>query len=230
MESNCGKSGKAKVKGKKRKRTKLVKVMPLYCVVQNHLEEFVRQFKWALSSRQVFEWQKMTRPETLTDIQRARFFYLQHHAFAGKVSGQTFGTATTGPAINLLRIEETFPQPGNVCQVRMWRTCRGWIVPSATTCPTPSTTWTRLTGRRLGTGVDFLFENYERMADFMRRCKGKVMVSINDHPDIRKVFDGFYFERLDIRYTTTNQRQGKAEISGELVIMSWKPQDIGQLF
>lgn len=82
-------------------------LVTLYRVVQNHLEEFVRQFKWALSSRQVFEWQKMTRPETLTDIQRAaRFFYLQHHAFAGKVSGQTFGTATTGPAINLLRIEE----------------------------------------------------------------------------------------------------------------------------
>ena len=39
--------------------------------MQNHLEEFVRQFKWALSSRQVFEWQKMTCPETLTDIQRA---------------------------------------------------------------------------------------------------------------------------------------------------------------
>lgn len=82
-------------------------LVTLYRVVQNHLEEFVRQFKWALSSRQVFEWQKMTRPETLTDIQRAaRFFYLQHHAFAGKVTGQTFGTATTGPAINLLRIEE----------------------------------------------------------------------------------------------------------------------------
>ncbi len=82
-------------------------LVTLYRVVQNHLEEFVRQFKWALSSRQVFEWQKMTRPETLTDIQRAaRFFYLQHHAFAGKVSGQTFETATTAPAINLLRIEE----------------------------------------------------------------------------------------------------------------------------
>ena len=63
-------------------------LVTLYRVVQNHLEEFVRQFKWALSSWQVFEWQKMTRPETLTDIQRAaRFFYLQHHAFAGKVTG-----------------------------------------------------------------------------------------------------------------------------------------------
>jgi hypothetical protein len=43
-------------------------LVTLYRVVQNYLEEFVRQFKWALSSRQVFEWQKMTRPETLTDI------------------------------------------------------------------------------------------------------------------------------------------------------------------
>ncbi|EJL04012.1 D12 class N6 adenine-specific DNA methyltransferase [Pseudomonas fluorescens Q2-87] len=82
-------------------------LVTLYRVAQNHLEEFVRQFKWAHSSRQVFEWQKMSRPETLTYIQRAaRFFYLQHHAFAAKVTGQTFGTATTGPAINLLRIEE----------------------------------------------------------------------------------------------------------------------------
>lgn len=79
----------------------------LYRVVQNHLEEFVRQFKWALTSRQIFKWQQMIKPETLTDIQRAaRFFYLQHHAFGGKVDGQNFGTATTGPAINLLRIEE----------------------------------------------------------------------------------------------------------------------------
>lgn len=33
----------------------------LYRVVQHHLEEFVHQFKWALSSRKVFEWMQMTR-------------------------------------------------------------------------------------------------------------------------------------------------------------------------
>ena len=56
------------------------------------------------------------------------------------------------------------------------------------------------------------------------------MVSINDHPDIRRVFEGFHFETLDIRYTTTNQRQGKAEVSGELVIMNWTPESLGGLF
>lgn len=78
--------------------------------------------------------------------------------------------------------------------------------------------------------MDFLFEEYERMADFMRRCKGKVMVSINDHPDIRRVFEGFHMERLDIRYSNTNQRQGSAEVTGELVIMNWEPAALGGLF
>ncbi|WP_018609757.1 DNA adenine methylase, partial [Uliginosibacterium gangwonense] len=79
----------------------------LYRVVQHHMEEFVRQFKWAITSRQVFKWMQNQSTESLTDIQRAaRFYYLQQHAFGGKVQGQSFGTATTGPAINLCRIEE----------------------------------------------------------------------------------------------------------------------------
>ena len=32
----------------------------LYRVVKHHLEEFVRQFKWALSSRQTFKWLQAT--------------------------------------------------------------------------------------------------------------------------------------------------------------------------
>jgi DNA adenine methylase len=81
-----------------------------------------------------------------------------------------------------------------------------------------------------GYGVDFPFENYERMADFMRRCKGKVMVSINDHPDIRRVFEGFYMEILDIHYSSNNQRHGKTSKSEELIILNWTPSSLGQLF
>ncbi|MCF5803493.1 DNA adenine methylase [Pseudomonas tremae] len=206
-------------------------LVTLYRVVQNHLEEFVRQFKWALSSRQVFEWQKMTRPETLTDIQRAaRFFYLQHHAFAGKVSGQTFGTATTGPAINLLRIEENLSAAwqrlsGTYVENLPWLDCAERYDRPHTFHYMDPPYW-----QTAGYGVDFSFENYERMADFMRRCKGKVMVSINDHPDIRRVFEGFHFGTVDIRYSTANQRKVKADVSGELVIMNWEPAELGGLF
>jgi DNA adenine methylase len=76
----------------------------LYRVVQNHLEEFIRQFKRALSSRQVFKWMQDANVDG-TDIQRA-LHYLQQQAFGGKIDGQTWGTATTQPAVNLLRIEE----------------------------------------------------------------------------------------------------------------------------
>jgi hypothetical protein len=36
---------------------------------------------------------------------------------------------------------------------------------------------------------------------WMHRSKGKVMVRINDHLDIPRVFAGFHFETLDIRYS-----------------------------
>lgn len=86
---------------------------------------------WTFPFRQIFKWQKMTRPETQNDIQRAaRSFYLQQHAFGGKVSGQTFGTATTTPAINLLRIEENLSAAwqrlsGSYLENLPWLECAG---------------------------------------------------------------------------------------------------------
>lgn len=206
-------------------------IVSLYRVVQNHLEEFVRQFKWALSSRQIFEWQKATRAETLTDIQRAaRFYYLQHHAFAGKVSGQSFGTGTTQPSINLMRIEESLSAAwqrlaGTYVEHLPWLACAEKYDRAHTFHYMDPPYW-----QTAGYGLEFGFEQYEQMAEFMRRCKGRVMVSINDHPDIRRVFEGFHFEQLDIRYSTTNKREGSAEVTGELVIMNWEPAALGGLF
>ena len=78
--------------------------------------------------------------------------------------------------------------------------------------------------------MDFPFEQYLAIADFMRRCKGKVMVSINDHADIRAAFEGHHIERTDIRYSCNNQRTGAAEATGELIIMNWEPDALGGLF
>ncbi|EGH25050.1 prophage PSPPH06, putative adenine modification methytransferase, partial [Pseudomonas amygdali pv. mori str. 301020] len=45
-----------------------------------------------------------------------------------------------------------------------------------------------------------------------------------------QVFDGFHFEAVDIRYSTANQRKGRVDVSGELVIMNWEPNALGGLF
>lgn len=202
----------------------------LYRVVQHHLEEFVRQFKWAISSRQVFKWQQMAKPETLTDIQRAaRFYYLQHHAFGGKVDGQNYGTATTAPMVNLLRIEENL----SAAHLRLastnvenlpWQECMRRYDRAHTLFYLDPPYW-----QTEGYGVPFGFENYQEMADIMRRCKGKVMVSINDHPDIRAAFEGHHMMGLDIKYSVANA-SGRGETSQELVITNWTPAELGQLF
>lgn len=203
----------------------------LYRVVQHHLEEFVRQFKYALSSRQVFKWLQDTKPETLTDIQRAaRFFYLQHHAFAGKVSGQSFGTATTAPAMNLLRIEESLSAAhlrlaaGTTVENVPWYECLARYDRPHTFFYADPPYW-----ETEGYGVPFTWDQYERLSDTMRTCKGKVMLSINDHPAIRRCFDGLVFHELDIKYSVAN-RQGTPKDSGELVITNYQPEVMGGLF
>jgi DNA adenine methylase len=67
------------------------------------------------------------------------------------------------------------------------------------------------------------------MAEFMRTCKGKVMVSINDHPDIRMAFDGFTMMGLDIKYSI-GSTHGQSGVSKKLVIPNWDATCCDQLF
>jgi DNA adenine methylase len=192
----------------------------LYRVVQNHLEEFVRQFKWALSSREVFKWLQETPPHTQTDIQRAaRFFYLQQHAFGGKVDGQNWGTATTAPPINLLRIEENLSAAHlrlsrAYIENRDWASCIETYDRPHTLFYLDPPYW-----QTAGYGVEFDIEQYEKMAGLMRSLKGKAILSINDHPDIRRIFDGFQMQEVGIQYTVGGGGQGVDRT--ELIIYSW---------
>jgi len=202
----------------------------LYRVVKHHLEEFVRQFKFALSSREVFKWLQDTPPETLTDIQRAaRFFYLQQHAFGGKVEGQTWGTATTAPTVNLLRIEETL----SAAHLRLssayienldWAKCIERYDRAHTFFYLDPPYW-----QTEGYGVDFGLEQYEKMADMLRNLKGKSIVSLNDHPDIRTIFSGFYIETVPIQYSVGGGNKTVDRV--EVIIYSWdKPSEPAGLF
>ncbi|MAN51226.1 MULTISPECIES: DNA adenine methylase [unclassified Marinimicrobium] len=195
----------------------------LYRVVQNHLEEFVRQFKWALSSRQVFKWQQMTRPETLTDIQRAaRFYYLQQSAFGGRVDGQSYGTATTTPpGLNLLRLEESLSAAhlrlaSTYIEHLAWQDCiRRYDRPHTLFYMDPPYWETE------GYGVDFGWEHYQAMAELLHQIKGKAVISLNDHPDIRELFKDFHIESTDIKYTVGG---GKGSDAREVLIFSWDVQ------
>ncbi len=196
----------------------------LYRVVKHHLEEFIRQFKWALTSREIYKWQQITPPETLTDIQRAaRFFYLQKLAFGGKVDGQVFGTATTSPPrLNLLRIEEDLSA--------------AWLRLASTYIE--NLDWHKVVEKydrdhtlhyldppyweTEGYGVEFGFEHYEKMSELAKRCSGSMIISINDHPEIRRVFDGLHMESVGIKYTVGG---GGGTDAKELIIWNQNCED-----
>lgn len=57
------------------------------------------------------------------------------------------------------------------------------------------------------------------LAKAMSESKGKVMLSINDHPDIRALFKDFRITQLELAYTVGRDKTGKT--SGELVICNW---------
>ena len=195
----------------------------LYRVVQHHLEEFVRQFKWALTSRKIFEWEQAKVPATLTDIQRAaRFYYLHRNAFGGRVEGQSFGYATTAPPrLNLLRIEEELSAAhlrlcGAYIEHQSWQACFERYDRPHTLFYCDPPYW-----QTEGYGVAFGFEQYEAMADRMRHQQGTTIVSINDHPDIRRVFEGFPFQVVDIDYTVGGGGD-RAQKAKELVFGNWR--------
>lgn len=194
-------------------------VVNLYRVVQNHLEEFVRQFKWALTSRQIFEWEKMKRPETLTDIQRAaRFYYLQRLCFGGKVESRTYGTSTTGGArLNLLRLEEDLSAAHlRLVNVQIehldWEECiRRYDRPHTLFYCDPPYWETE------GYGPDFPLENYYRMGELARSIQGKMIISVGDHPEMRKAFEGLSINRFELSYTVGGGGKSTGP-KGELVI------------
>lgn len=196
-------------------------VINLYRVVKNHLEEFLRQFKNALVSRQIFEWIKETPPEVLTDIQRAaRYLYIQKLSFGGKVTGQTFGYSPgSAPRFNLLRLEEDLSQAHlRLSRVWIehldWSTCLNKYDRDYTLHFIDPPYW-----ETEGYGVPFPLVEYYKLADAMRTMKGSAILTINDHPKMREIFKEFGMKTVEINYTIGGA--GKGQNRRELIFKNW---------
>lgn len=65
----------------------------------------------------------------------------------------------------------------------------------------------------------FPFAEYVKLAERLRSIKGRAIVSLNDHPEVRRVFAGFHIETVPIRYTVAGGARGVDR--DELVVFSW---------
>ncbi|MBL8511582.1 MAG: DNA adenine methylase [Betaproteobacteria bacterium] len=191
-----------------------VDLVTLYRVVQNHMDEFVRYFRWLLVSREEFERFKAMNPATMTDIQRAaRFYYLAKTAFGARIKSPSFGTSTSGaPRLNLLRIEEDL----STAHLRLSRV----VVENKPYAEIIAQydrphTWFYLDPpyfnceNYYGDGI-FSRDDFARLADQLANIKGKFTLSINDTPEIRQIFKAFYVKTVKTRYSVASGSSAKA--------------------
>lgn len=193
----------------------------LYRVVTHHLEEFVRQFRWALISREGYEMLNRSGTDGMTDIQRAaRFYYLQKLAFGGKVESRTFGTSTTTqPRLNLLRIEEELSAAHiRLCRVTIenlpWRELMTrYDRPHTLFYCDPPYYGTE------GYGVEFGLENYFDLANMAKTMAGNVLISVNDIPEMREAFMDLPQQSVSITYTVGGG--GRSASASELIVSNF---------
>ncbi len=197
-------------------------VVTLYRVVQHHLDELVRWFRWALASRDEFQRLMEVDPVTLTDIQRsARFYYLQKLSFGGKVAGRTLGTSTTRPPrLNLLRIEQELSDAHlRLARVMIenlgYADCISRYDRPHTFFYLDPPYWgcEDYYGRNL-----FSRQDFETLADQLAGVQGRWLLSINDVPEIRAIFSRFRTEETSVRYSCARQARDRF---GELLIRNY---------
>lgn len=141
----------------------------------------------------------------LTDIQRgARFYYLQRLSFGGKVAGRTYGTSTTRPhGVNLLRLEEELSQAHlRLNQVQIENLDYQAIISrydrshSFFYIDPPYWNSENYYGKGMFSKADF-----HTLASQLAAIKGKFLLSLNDTPEIRAIFNAFTIEPVNVRYT-----------------------------
>jgi len=190
-------------------------LIAFYRVLQNHMEEFLKQFKWLLCSREVFDdWKDQQKAGGLTDIQRAaRYYYLQRHSFGGHVKDRTFSVSVAGnPKINLLRLEEEMSGAylrltQVVIENLKWQEMIKRYDRPETFFYLDPPYWKAQYYKHNMTKL----EDYHEMAEILGAVKGKFILSINDLPEIRDVFKQFNIKPVILKYSVSkgNMTEGK---------------------
>ena len=182
-------------------------VVTFFRVCQSHFEELVRYMKFVLVSREWFDLLQDQDPKTLTDIQRAvRFFYLQKNAYAGLVVRRKFGYTIKEPS----RLNpERLPQLIENTHKRLSRVqieclpyqdiLQRYDRPATLFYLDPP-----YFGRKLYR-FNFSERDFQELEQRLRDLQGMFVLSLNDVPEVRKLFSQFRFREIDVPYTAQRE-------------------------
>jgi len=178
-------------------------IMNCYRVCREHYEELLRYFRYMLVSRTWFDLLKATDPATLTDIQRAtRYLYLLRNSFASLARNPVYHrNVIQPPSFNLERLPELIENAHKRLQ-RVQLECAPYeeILKRFDRPTTLFYLDPPYHGRKL---YRYNFENtdFDKLAECLKKIHGKFILSLNDVPEVRKLFGPFHIEAVELHYT-----------------------------
>ncbi len=200
-------------------------VSNLFRILQRHYPQFLEVLRFQLTTRAEFNRLTDTDPETLTDLERAaRFLYLQRTAFGGKPSGRNFGVAKERPGrFNLITLEPMLED--------LHTRLAGVVIE----CLDYAAFIPRYDGPKTlfyldppywdcesdyGKGL-FNKEDFTNLAAILNQLQGQFLMSINDTPQVRKIFSNFRLREVRVSYSISTRNDAKGA-RGELLVSNFQ--------
>jgi len=200
-------------------------VVTLFRVCQSHHDELVRYLKFTVTSREWFDRLQAQDPKDLTDIQRAaRFFYLQKNAYAGLVRKRKFGYSVTEPSrFNPENLPELIHDTHKrLARVQIEHLPYEQILERYDRPTTVFYLDPPYFGRKLY-NFNFAENDFVELAKRLGELHGKFVLSLNDVPEVRRIFSQFHIREIELAYTA-QQTAGKR--FRELLITNYKPRPV----
>lgn len=193
----------------------------LFRVIKFHEEELIRQLQYEVSSRQQFDYYKSTEIKYMTDIQRAiRYMYIISLSFGAK--GGTYGYGTTkGPAPQVFntdnlsvvknRLRNTYIESLDFTEI-----FKRYDRPHTLHFCDPPYYETE------GYGVEFGKEEHLKLRDILQNIKGKFILTINDHQEVREWYSEYFITETEVRYSVSKETKARCMYK-ELIVTNFKP-------
>lgn len=186
-------------------------VVNLFRVLKHHPGAFLEELRLMLFSRREFNWLHVTPPATLTDVQRAaRFYQLQRGCYGGMPGSRSFPavalrTKGIAPAVLRRQVEAVHARLAKVAIEHMpyaefirrydLEGTLFYLDPPYWGCES-------LYGKGLFERADFA-----RLAELLRGLQGRFILSLNDVPEIRRLFAWARIERVPVTYKTNGTKK-----------------------
>ncbi|MGA1982961.1 MAG: DNA adenine methylase [Acidobacteriaceae bacterium] len=178
-------------------------IVNFFRVCQQHPDELIRYLKYMLVSRTWFELLKVTNPASLTDIQRAaRHLYLLKNNYGSMVVKQNYHLhVVQPPGFNLDALPESIAETHKrLARVQIECLPYEKVLKHFDRTETLFYLDPPYFGRNLYR-YNLSADDFAKMAERLASLRGKFILSLNDLPEVRKIFHRFKIQGIKLAYS-----------------------------